>query len=85
MLISQNPTKTTLEFFGAKQTYSRPPLFDFFIDRYEKAYDNQLEDFIQNIKGSTSMGCQFKDSVIVSKMAKAAADSYKTGSVVSFS
>ncbi|MDC0255041.1 inositol 2-dehydrogenase [Bacteriovoracales bacterium] len=85
MLISQNPTKTTLEFFGSEQTYSRPPLFDFFIDRYEKAYDNQLEDFIQNIKGSTSMGCQFKDSVIVSKMAKAAADSYKTGSVVSFS
>ena len=85
MLISQNPTKTTLEFFGNNSTYSKPPLFDFFIDRYEKAYHNQLEDFIKNSKGSSSMGCQFKDSVIVSKMAKAAADSYKKGSVVSFS
>ena len=48
MVSASNPPSTTVELGGAAG-FTRPPLMDFFMDRYASAYVAELEQFVRSV------------------------------------
>jgi myo-inositol 2-dehydrogenase / D-chiro-inositol 1-dehydrogenase len=58
------------------------PINHFFLDRYEKAYINELNDFIDAVMGKAVMMPGGDDGVRALQLAEAAAESLKTCAVI---
>ena len=82
MMISNNQTPTSVQKFSQDSTESRDPIHYFFIERYEQAYKDQFNDFVQTIKNNVSPSVSFEDGRNALILANAAYESYNTGRVI---
>ena len=77
MLISGNKKENASEFFNSGQTNSQKPFLNFFIERYNDAYNLQLKELILLHKNKIRSRSTFEDGYIALKLANAAYKSLK--------
>ena len=77
MLISDNQTPTSVKKYNEETTDSKDPILNFFIERYDVAYKNQLENFANCIINKKSTSVSFEDGRIALIIANAAYESLK--------
>ena len=82
MMISNNQTPTSVQKFSNSFTESRDPIHYFFIERYEQAYRDQFNDFVETIKSNSKPSVSFEDGRNALILANAAYESYNSGKVV---
>lgn len=82
-LFAENVRPTTVRLSNAKQTNALDPYLDFFLERYEDAYFNELDTFIKAIEGEGEFSPSIADGIAALKVAEAADESAKTGAPVS--
>ena len=75
MLISDNQTFTSVTKYNNESTNSKNPILNFFIERYEVAYKNQLENFANCIINKKPPTVNFDDGRIALIIANAAYES----------
>ena len=85
MMISNNQTPTSVQKFSEKNTESKDPIHYFFIERYEQAYRDQFNDFIETIKNKSNPSVSFEDGRNALILANAAYESYNSGKVINIS
>lgn len=83
MVISNNQTPTSVTRFTNELTSVKDPLYSFFIDRYETAYNLQLTSFIENVLAKQPVTPTFEDGRKAQLLADAAQKSLETGLPVS--
>ena len=81
MLQSNNPLSNTLSRFDAQATHSQRPLHDFFIERYEQAYRDQMNSFIDALLTGTPVSPSFEDGHQAQVLADAARQAFLSGEV----
>jgi len=77
MLISGNKKQNSTELFNSNQTNSQKPFLNFFIERYNDAYNIQLKELISLHKNKIKSRSTFEDGYIALKLANAAYKSLK--------
>ena len=77
MLISGNKKENSTEFFNSNQTNSQKPFLNFFIERYNDAYNIQLKELISLHKNKIKSRSTFEDGYFALKLANAAYKSLK--------
>ena len=82
MLISDNQTSTSVKKYSGNNTDSKDRILDFFIERYDIAYKNQLEHFINCIINKKPTSVNFDDGRIALIIANAAYESLETNKSV---
>ena len=82
MVISNNQTPTSVTRYSADKTNEKDPLYNFFIDRYEAAYNLQLTSFIENVLAKQAVSPSFEDGKRAQMLADAAQQSLETGQAV---
>ncbi len=82
MLLNDHVRATTIRAFTAEHTEAQEPLLDFFLERYELAYRNELAQFVEAIERQTPMPVTVRDGVQALRIADAAAASCTTGRAV---
>jgi myo-inositol 2-dehydrogenase/D-chiro-inositol 1-dehydrogenase len=81
MLRAENERNDTVQHFRADGTLaSRVP--DFFIDRYDRAYKRELNEFVDTLTGNAAPGVGGKDGRQALVLADAAQASLERGEVV---
>ncbi len=83
MLVSANPTPTSVERWGGSATAARPPLHHFFIERYADSYVAEIDAFVEAVERGGQPSPTFEDGRRALILAEAAGESAKTGRVVS--
>lgn len=83
MLLNDNLRPTTLRRYGADVTEARPPLLDFFVERYADAYRNELDAFLTAVESNGPMPTTPRDGRAALRLAVAAIESVETGRIVS--
>lgn len=81
MLISCNQQPTSLESYSAEGV-RRDPLHYFFVQRYAKAYADELDDFIAALEAKRAPSIGFEDGKRALAIAYAAMESAKSGKPV---
>ena len=61
---------------------SKDPIHYFFIERYEQAYRDQFNDFVETIKNHSNPSVSFEDGRNALILANAAYESYNSGKVI---
>ena len=82
MMISNNQTPTSVQKFSERNTESKDPIHYFFIERYEQAYRDQFNDFVETIKNHSNPSVSFEDGRNALILANAAYESYNSGRVI---
>ena len=82
MLISDNQTSTSVTKYNNESTNSKDPILNFFIERYEVAYKNQLEDFVDCMINKKPTTVNFEDGRKALIIANAAYESLASGKSV---
>ena len=82
MLISDNQTPTSVTSYSDESTSSKDQIFNFFIERYEIAYKNQLENFVNCIINKKPTTVNFEDGRKALIIANAAYDSFENKKTV---
>jgi len=82
MVISNNQTPNSIERFTSTSTSSKEPIHFFFIERYQQAYKDQLNSFIEIIKSKSKPKVTFEDGRKALIIANAAYESYEKKKVV---
>ena len=77
MLISGNKKENSTELFNSSQTNSQKPFLNFFIERYNDAYNIQLKELISLHKNKIKSRSTFEDGYVALKLANAANKSLK--------
>jgi len=77
MLISGNKKKISTEYFNSSQTNTQKPFLNFFIERYNDAYNLQLKELILLHKNKIKSRSTFEDGYLALKLANAAYKSLK--------
>ena len=77
MLISGNKKENSTELFNSTQTNSQKPFLNFFIERYNDAYNIQLKELISLHKNKIKSRSTFEDGYLALKLANAAYKSLK--------
>ncbi len=77
MIISNNQTPTSIERYNNVSTSSKEPILHFFIERYEQAYRDQFNHFIDSIKNNKKPSVGFRDGRNALIIANAAYESNK--------
>ena len=78
MVSANNPRLTSVE-LANNQGYARGPLHDFFMTRYREAYLNEINAFVEWIKGDLIDVPQGEDGLRALQLAEAAAASLLSG------
>ena len=81
MLISDNQRLTSVKKYNTKNTSSKDPVLNFFIERYDEAYKNQLENFVNCINQNKPPEVSFEDGRNALIIANAANKSLKSGKI----
>ena len=82
MMISGNQNPTSVKKFTDLFTYANDPIHYFFIERYEQAYKDQFNDFINTIINKSKASVAFEDGRNALIIANAAYESLNSGKVV---
>ena len=82
MLISDNLTPTSVQKFNSESTKSKDPFLNFFMERYEVAYKNELDRFIDCINSKKSPDVTFEDGRNALIIANAAYESLENKKLV---
>ena len=82
MMISNNQTPTSVEKYTEHSTTSKDPIFNFFIERYEQAYKDQLNQFILSVNSNSKSKVTFEDGRNALILANAAYESHQKKKVV---
>lgn len=82
MLQAGNRRPTTVEAWGAERTGARDPVLNFFIERYREAYDAEIDHFVDCVEQGTRPLAGFTEGREALRLADAALESLRTGSVV---
>ena len=79
MMISNNQSPTSVEKFDKNMTYAKDPIHFFFIERYDQAYKDQLDDFVNIVMNNEKPSVTFEDGRNALLLANAAYESFETG------
>jgi len=71
MLLSGNKEINSTELFNKNQSSSKKPFLNFFVDRYEDAYNIQLKELTALHKGTIKSRSTFEDGYVALKLANA--------------
>ena len=82
MMISGNQNSTSVKKFTDLFTNANDPIHYFFIERYEQAYKDQFNDFINTIINKSKASVAFEDGRNALIIANAAYESLNSGKVV---
>ena len=82
MMISNNQSVTSVEKFDDKSTHVKDPIHFFFIERYDQAYKDQLDAFINIVINKEKPSVTFEDGRNALILANAAYESFETGKSV---
>ena len=82
MMISNNQSPTSVELFNDKKNQSKDPIHFFFIERYEQAYKDQLDAFVNVAMNNKKPSVTFEDGRNALILANAAYESFKNGKSV---
>ncbi len=77
MVISNNQTPSSVEKFNDTSTSSKEPILNFFIERYEQAYKDQFNHFVECVSNNIRPSVTFKDGRNALIIANAAYESNK--------
>ena len=80
-VLAENRHQANIQLATA-EGYSRPPLLDFFMDRYTEAYAAEIAAFIAALKGGTEPPATGEDGLMALVLAEAAMRSVAEGRVV---
>ncbi len=83
MVLSDNLRASTLTRYGATTTDAKEPLLNFFIERYGRAYLDELNEFIDCVDKGKKPSVDFEDGRRALILADAAWKSLKSGKTVS--
>ncbi len=79
MLLNDNLRANTVRRFDQDRTDSRERLVEFFLERYEQAYRNELRDFARCVDAGEPMPVTVRDGIQALRIADAAEESARTG------
>ena len=82
MMISNNQSVTSVEKFDDKSTHVKDPIHFFFIERYDQAYKDQLNDFVNTLENKNKPTVTFEDGRNALILANAAYESFESGKSV---
>ena len=82
MVISDNQIPNSLKTFNKSKTNAQDPIHFFFIERYEQAYKDQFNAFIQSIKNKIKPKVTFQDGRSALIIANAAYRSLESGKII---
>jgi myo-inositol 2-dehydrogenase/D-chiro-inositol 1-dehydrogenase len=82
MVASDNQRASTLTRSDAQATDAKEPLLNFFMERYARAYVDELNDFIDMVGGKRPPSVGFEDGRCALILANAAVESLRTGAAV---
>ena len=85
MVISNNQTPNSIERFTSSSTSSKEPIHFFFIERYQQAYRDQLESFIEMINSNSKPKVTFEDGRKALIIANAAYESFEKKKIIDIS
>ena len=81
MLRADNLHESSVEYAGA-EGFTRAPLQNFFLERYEAAYRNEIEQFVRAIQQGVLPSPSIEDGLKAQILAEAAVESFETGQVI---
>lgn len=84
MVQAENQRAVDIEVATA-QGYTRPPLLDFFMNRYMTAYAAEIAEFVAGVQGGTALPTSGQDGLQALVLAEAALESLATGRAVAVS
>ena len=82
MLQAGNHRDTSVEAWTSKGTAALEPVLHFFIERYRRAYDAEVESFVDAFERGAAMTPDFSDGLAALELAAAAEESLRTGRAV---
>jgi len=82
MVISNNQTPNSTERFTSSSTSSKEPIHFFFIERYQQAYKDQLNSFIETVNTNSKPKVTFEDGRKALIIANAAYESHKSKKII---
>ena len=82
MLISDNVPNNDINYYNQNLSFAKKPIKNFFIERYEDAYQIQLDKFIKSIKNKKNTSVTFEDGKNALILANSATKSAKLNKVV---
>ena len=82
MVISNNQTQSSIERYTSSSTSSKELIHFFFIERYQQAYSDQLNSFIDTINANSRPKVTFEDGRRALIIANAAYESYEKKKIV---
>ncbi len=82
MLISDNVPNNDINYYNQNLSFAKKPIKNFFIERYEDAYQIQLDQFIKSIKNKKNTLVTFEDGKNALILANSATKSVKSNKVV---
>lgn len=81
MLRADNLHESSVEYAGSRG-FTRAPLQNFFLERYEAAYCHEIQHFITAIQQGMPPSPSIEDGLQAQRLAEAAAESYTTAQAV---
>lgn len=84
MASAANRHESTAQIAGT-QGFARPPLLNFFMDRYAAAYGNEIAAFVKAVTAGTELPTTGQDGLKALELADAALESAQTGKAVTLS
>jgi myo-inositol 2-dehydrogenase / D-chiro-inositol 1-dehydrogenase len=82
MVKAENRRPHTMERWGAESTEAKAPVLHFFIERYQEAYNAEIEAFVDAVLAGEPMPVSFEDGRRALLLANAAYESLATGRAV---
>ncbi len=82
MLQAGNQRGTSVEVWNGQHTAAQDVVLDFFIERYQQAYDAEVNAFIAAVQSGHALSPGFPDGVAAQRIAVAAEESLHTGRAV---
>ncbi|WIK64148.1 inositol 2-dehydrogenase [Gleimia hominis] len=79
---AENVRPTTVRVSKREHSDALDPYLDFFLERYEAAYYNELDAFIEAVNGQRDFTPGIEDGIVALKIAQAADESARSGKVV---
>ena len=82
MVKAENRRPHTMERWGADATETKAPILHFFIERYQEAYNAEIQAFVDAVEAGGPMPVSFEDGRRALMLANAAYESLASGRVV---
>jgi myo-inositol 2-dehydrogenase/D-chiro-inositol 1-dehydrogenase len=82
MVKAENRRPHTMERWGKAATEAKAPILHFFIERYQEAYNAEIQAFVEAVETGGKMPVDFQDGRRALMLANAAYDSLASGRVV---